>query len=471
MSRGFGSTFGAGTTDLIETNFNAPLATNISYSLWFYLNAVGGGTFGHAISINTNSPTRFGLLDSDSLTSLGVYLPWSTTAGQWDFTIPVAQAWTNVVLTYSGSSTANTPIIYVNGIPASVVLATSPSGSYGTGGGNLYLGNWSTGARNWDGMLAHFALWNGAILTAGEALSLANGMNPLLIRPDSLSTYLPLDGINKPESDLIKGNSLSIIGTRLGTSDPSAMTVLQAMPYIFDPTINTSGGTVYNDFLTETSVSSDLENVTANDNAAISESGTSTDLYNGAVTINGNITEQLSPTDNFSGTATDNGILTESDIAMDSYFLPTAYSDFITETVVANDNYLFTSPSAVTVQTGSGDDDSWRRYLNWLAKKKKAEFKKIAAKAGIKEVTAGKIADIAAKEVIKQENNIKPQFYALISKNELEAKRAVQDSLYAIYDEVWKQMAIQKKEIMNLHLDAAHKQLENEEDELFFMVM
>lgn len=254
------------------------------------------------------------------------------------------------------------------------------------------------------------------------------------------------------------------------------------------------GGTTYNDFITETATSSDSETGSATDNASLSETGTATnsqigtandnaslsetsttsdsyvggkrtsdtliesaassDLYNGAATGRGNMTEQIIPSDNFAGTATDRASLTES--------------------AAANDNYTASNtpgPTVVTVITTGSGDDPWRKYLAWLARKKKAEFKKNAARAGIQEAKAAKIADMAAQEVLRQEIDLKTPYYALLEKNAEKAKQEAQAAILAIYDIVWQQMAIQKREIITLKLDVEHAIAENEEDEEEFFLM
>lgn len=118
---------------------------------------------------------------------------------------------------------------------------------------------------------------------------------------------------------------------------------------------------------------------------------------------------------------------------------------------------------------GGAADDSWDRYLNWLAKKKKAEFKKKAASASIKEVSAGKIAEIANQEILKQEIALKIPYYENIDKSEQEARNAAYTAIASIYDEVWRQMAIQKQQVVNLHITL--KKHQQEEEEAIFLIM
>lgn len=132
--------------------------------------------------------------------------------------------------------------------------------------------------------------------------------------------------------------------------------------------------------------------------------------------------------------------------------------------------YTIGAETSLVVLTGSGGD-SWQRYLTWLQKRKKSEFKRKSGAAGIKEVVAVKIAEAAAKEVLKQERGLSAPFYAHIDEGELLARNAVRESITAVYDEVWKQMAVQKRDIADLKINIKKKQEGDEEDDVFLMVM
>jgi hypothetical protein len=63
-----------------------------------------------------------------------------------------------------------------------------------------------------NGSLAEVGIWNAA-LTAAEVLSLARGMSPSLIRPQSLTIYAPLvrDLIDKKSGLTITNNNGSTV--------------------------------------------------------------------------------------------------------------------------------------------------------------------------------------------------------------------------------------------------------------------
>lgn len=143
------------------------------------------------------------------------------------------------------------------------------------------IGAWqdSAGYKQYmSGMIAHAAIWNAA-LTAAEVASLAKGMDPRQIRPESLIAYWPLVGKAAPEIDIVGGYGLT-----LSTSAPTAA----AHPRVFLPkrklwtppssgVTGTLAVTTANDTLSAagtTTVVGTLAKTTANDTLAAS--GTTT---------------------------------------------------------------------------------------------------------------------------------------------------------------------------------------------------
>lgn len=226
MSRGFGSTFGAGTSDTLVTQLVDSSLVTFSISAWIWVNGLGGGNVGRVISARSNNNGTAGFLLSVRTTTttmrFGQY--WNSTLAHWSFPIPAATPWQHVCVTYDGSSSANKPVCYANGVSQIVTVIAGPTGSITHSGLPINIGDdpANAGGTNnaWDGMLAHIAVWNNKILSDGEILSLASGVPSLLISPETLTTYLPLNGVNNPESDLILGNSSAITGTKFGASDP-----------------------------------------------------------------------------------------------------------------------------------------------------------------------------------------------------------------------------------------------------------
>lgn len=216
MARGFGTTYGTGAnSDNVLTNASFTTATKISYALWCYINGSGGGTNGLIFTSGAGS-ALVALRLSGGTTTMFLTAPWSTTRG--DFTFTHGQGtgkWFHVCVTYNGSSTANKPTVYVNGAPVTVTTSATPVGTYGGTMSPQYIGNSSgAGAVGWDGLIAHLAMWNGDLLTQGEAAALANGLSPLLVRPVLRAVYMPLYGVTSSEPNLGYPSS---VGTVTGT--------------------------------------------------------------------------------------------------------------------------------------------------------------------------------------------------------------------------------------------------------------
>lgn len=229
MSRGFGSTFGAGTTDSIKTNYSKALAVQSTTACWVYVNAIGGGTFGRIYNqfVGGGSGTQLPALEIDASTILMAdAAPFSgsvASQAQWTWPIPGAGQWIHVCRVHDASSTSNTPIVYVNGSPVVVTNIVPALGTFNPQTGPVYVGNRQDGIRNFDGMLAHFAIWQGSLLTQADALSMTAGISPIFIRPETLGIYLPLDGVNNQEFDYVNTLTSSITGTRVGRSNPYDM--------------------------------------------------------------------------------------------------------------------------------------------------------------------------------------------------------------------------------------------------------
>jgi len=168
LGLGFGLVQGVNTADKLTTAFTDATAVQRSFSMWFYLDGAGGGN-AHMWSKGSVEQVQFGGTD---LTILYYIRAWSVTNGTWTITGPSTGTWHHFALTYDGSSTSNNPAIYLDGSPVTVSVAATPAGSLSTADTSVYqLGNITSGASGWDGMLDNFCIWN-RILTAGEVRQL-----------------------------------------------------------------------------------------------------------------------------------------------------------------------------------------------------------------------------------------------------------------------------------------------------------
>ena len=147
----------------------------MTFSIWLRKTGDGGSNFGRIfgfgkdlnngqIAIYTNASEQV-IFKTDW--NGGTSNVW-TTGGAFSL-----NTWTHLAITYDANSTANDPIIYVNGAPVSFVSNPTPSGNWDgiASGENCYIGNDSLGSLGWAGQLADAGIWN-TILTADEIAAL-----------------------------------------------------------------------------------------------------------------------------------------------------------------------------------------------------------------------------------------------------------------------------------------------------------
>jgi hypothetical protein len=113
--------------------------TKFSYNLWVYKDAYYAVAvskmieLGNIAAIGTLSNERFTLLANDTgvLHGIAFYRNWSGALGIWQTsTNPFTTgALAMITVTYDGSSAANVPVIYYNGVSQAVSTTASPSGT------------------------------------------------------------------------------------------------------------------------------------------------------------------------------------------------------------------------------------------------------------------------------------------------------------------------------------------------------
>lgn len=238
MPRGFGTTFGAGASDALPLGLYDPGDDRCSYSVWYLRNGDGGGGYGSIFRkgapIGTSEMIYWygGAAAGPNLVYVRGNASGTTTAQHLCAVAGGSDAsgvWNHALITHDQTSGALTePAAWFNGVRAGAATLSGDTGRASNSTYNYILGNHEAGTRNWDGMIAHFAKWSGTLLGDAEALALAGGANPLAIQPQHLACYLPLDGVNSPEPDLINFLSQAINGTRLG--DARGMPALAPLP-------------------------------------------------------------------------------------------------------------------------------------------------------------------------------------------------------------------------------------------------
>lgn len=117
-----------------------------------------------------------------------------------------ANTWYHLCGAMTGVSGTGGATFYVNGVSVGTY-----NGFESNSNPNLFIGIDGTIARPFAGNIADVALWQGICLTAGEVAALAVGARPNMIRPSSLKTWLPLDGLASPEPDLSGSKTNGVI--------------------------------------------------------------------------------------------------------------------------------------------------------------------------------------------------------------------------------------------------------------------
>lgn len=244
MSRGFGATFGVATTDSLATSNKANLTNYRSLSVWFYINGAGGANVGEIFCVGNAGGLGCEFFRMNSGTTTMVYARRQngsgTTTAAHTYNAPSTGVWTHAVVTHDQSSgTLTAPTVYFNGIKQSNVSTIAPSFSVVTGAEVVWIGNRPSGGTVFDGMIADMTVWDGIVLSDGDALALASGAPGFSIHPEYIAACVPLIG-TAVDSILPPGVS-TLTGTALGKSDPSIQSTLRLTEW-YDRAINTIGG-------------------------------------------------------------------------------------------------------------------------------------------------------------------------------------------------------------------------------------
>ena len=263
-----------------------------------------------------------------------------------------------------------------------------------------------------------------------------------------------------------------------------------------------------NTVLTETATETDSSSASATGAASIAESQTTSDSYNSLVVFAFSVNESVTSSDSVAGAATGLtnlnetgnvsdqhlGIasdslslsenITESDVysasnpagnsvtesvtESDSEVILASVIGSLTETIAANDNYnsilIPAGGVVIAIQTGSGAESRRKKYLEWLAKKKKKEFKHRAESLGIAPSRARQIAETAAFVAGKAKISLFDQESE--SQTNIDQQRILQ-----LYEDVWQQMAVQRQEIYAIKEEVQRITDEEDEEEFILMMM
>lgn len=193
MARGFGSTRGVGSTDRLATNVGSIVGARTIFIV-SKRNGSGGGGFGrYWDAVDGGGGTSFDQLFYNPTGDVITYQRYmgSGVAG-WTVASPSSGSWHTIGISFDGSSSANNPVIYINGTSVTVTEVAAPTGAASANAAPYWIGNRpSDSARNWDGDHAEFAIWN-SILDATAHAALAAGDDPATIDSGNLILYVPL---------------------------------------------------------------------------------------------------------------------------------------------------------------------------------------------------------------------------------------------------------------------------------------
>lgn len=140
--------------------------TTASLSCWIYIRGLGGNSAGRFF----DKGTVYFQARVEGIT-LRLQTDWSTD-GDWSVPIPSFNKWHHVVITYDGSSTANDPIIYIDGVVGSLTENVAPVGTRGSDSTSLTIGNRTADtARGFNGYIDEVQ-WYNKILSQAEVTAL-----------------------------------------------------------------------------------------------------------------------------------------------------------------------------------------------------------------------------------------------------------------------------------------------------------
>lgn len=227
-ARGFGTTYGAATTDRIASPASFTTPSKLTIMCWVMRNADGTLSFGRICAKDGSTAGDFSVNRQDSST-MQFQRKFSTTNGTWTLNnsaLNQQRQWNHLAITYDDSATTNVPVAYVNGRSFAFTTSVTPVGTATSGSGILNIGNASSGVREWDGGLGDLGLYSD-MLTIGEIMGNFQGRDMRLIRPEDVVELCIVSG-SRPFSWKFK-RPMTLVGTRQ-TRSPA---ILRAKPVQF----------------------------------------------------------------------------------------------------------------------------------------------------------------------------------------------------------------------------------------------
>lgn len=142
-------------------------STTSTYAGWFYPTSTTQNRRFFENGVTILNQWSNGQIRIDMGRWSGGYANWETATG-----VITPNEWQHIALTYDYGSTANDPVLYVNGVSVDLTETTAPSGTVtDTANYAIFVGNRSDSARPWAGRIDDFRMYD-RVLTASEVASL-----------------------------------------------------------------------------------------------------------------------------------------------------------------------------------------------------------------------------------------------------------------------------------------------------------
>lgn len=353
---GFGP-FGPQRTFLANTDKDAitlPSSVSLGNQLsgeFIFKNNVGG--FGSILSIGgiaADGDTFVDINHDDITNAIGLGFGRNTTSGGWHDTAAnfPSNQFTHVVWTYDGSSTANAPTLYKNGVLQPLTQGTAPVGTRVTPNNSVLVGNFP--GQNF-GILADMSyqrLWNNRILNANDAADLFQNpwqiYNwPLPIIRSSLPATVYNVSVAETASAAETVSDTAVLPSALAETGTAADTVSNVTTHPATITEaasaadTISNGSTYASTLAETASAADTINATTQISETLAETASAADTVSNVGTFPRTVAESATAAETVSDTAVLPSTLADTASAADTVNGATIISVSVAETASASD--------------------------------------------------------------------------------------------------------------------------------------
>lgn len=335
----------------------------VSYEFLFKPNGAGGGNQGRLfLKGPTSAAARLEVLWNDTSSFVRVLSIWSTGNGDWQTanSALLVGAWAHVVITYDYGSTANVPVVYINGAPKTLTVSFTPTGVAPTDSTNLIIGNRDLNDRSLNADVSHMRAWN-RLLSIGEVETLY--ADPFQIYQSGAVSPVELFG------SLPTAFSATVAETASATDSPTETTAMAAsLSESGTATDTTSGVLTYAVSVSESGTATDSISETTAQAATVSEVGSAADSPTETTAMAAAVTEAGTATDALTPSATMAGTISEAATAADSLTPAATMPVSVSEGASAADTPSATMAAAATVsETGAAADTLTSKTLATIA--------------------------------------------------------------------------------------------------------